>query len=206
MTDMTDDTVIKLFSDDEEESDVGQHSGAEPAISSDPLHGFEFLAHEFILWLWFRSEHDFGTFVFPDGPVDLWFDDRLVFRAVEEDGVVSIFSGGAPSTLPEAKLSVLSGKVLSEARIGMKRGEDEWAFVLRAKAGEIQLSGIKIPARVKHEVDEQLYERVFLIDIVVRGMEQLFCRFFAERIGERWHSLTVGEMKEWLLGESANLG
>jgi len=80
---MENDTVIPMFAPDE------AASGAMPEVKSeaeppDPFRGREFLAHEFVLWLWFRTEHDFGAFNLPDGPIDLWFDDKLTFLGQEK--------------------------------------------------------------------------------------------------------------------------
>lgn len=167
----------------------------------DPFQGHSYLAHEFLLWLWYRTEREFGAFNLPDGPVDLWFDDKMTFLALDEKRIVSAFNGGAPSTTPEAKLSILSGKILSEAKLGLRRGEHEWSFLLRVKGGELQLHGLKIPALLKEGAEEMIYERVHLIGVVNMALQSLFQRFFEERSGAAWEQQHMPDMARWLLGE-----
>lgn len=169
----------------------------------DPLHKRDFLAHEFLLWLWCRSERDFGQFMLAEGPVDLWFDDALTFLALDEKRIVSAFRGGAPSTTPEARLSILAGKIISEAKLGMKQGEHEWGYLLRVRGGELQLHGLKIPAQLKTGPEEMVYERMHLIGWVNRVIQELFQRFFQARISSEWRTRHVPELTEWLMGEPA---
>lgn len=175
--------------------------GAEVLSVPDPLHSRDFVAHEFLLWLWYRSEREFGAFNLPDGPTDLWFDDKLTFLAQDEKRIVSSFNGGAPSTTPEAKLSILSGKVISEAKLGLRRGENEWSFLLRVRGGELQLHGLKVPAILKEGAEEMIYERMYLVDVVNIALQSLFERFFRERIDERWKTEIVPDMSRWLMGD-----
>lgn len=168
---------------------------------SDPLEGVPWLADEFILWLWYRSERDFTTFrLTNEEAVDLWIDDRLAFTAADEKSVVSTFRGGAPSTLPEARLSVLSGRRISEVRLGMRRGEAEWSFQLRVRPGEIILAGLKIPSVVKDGTEEMIYERMYLTDAVTDVLADLFGQFFALRSSEVWENEEGPAIRAWLTG------
>ena len=170
-------------------------------LRGDALEGAPWLAGEFLLWLWYRSERDFSTFDLGDkGQVDLWIDDRLVFLTPDEQKVTSTFRGGAPSTLPEAKLSILSGKRIVEATVGMRRGEHEWRFMVRATGGELLLSGVKIPAVVKQGGEEMVYERMYLLDAVEDTLGTLFARFFDVRTSSRWREDEWPALNRWLLG------
>lgn len=183
--------------------ETAQAASLTPVLESlpDPLQGKDFLAHEFLLWLWFRSERDFGAFNLPGGPVDLWFDDRMHFLAQEEKRVSSAFNGGAPSTTPEARLSILSGKVISEARLGIRRGEHEWTFLLRVRGGDLQLHGLKIPAQLKEGLEEMVLERSHLLRVINEAIQYLFELFVDERTDERWSDSVVPELTRWLMGE-----
>jgi hypothetical protein len=204
---MADESLLSMFpgtGPDVAPDDAMSPAAAAPELEvapPDPFLSRDFLANEFVLWLWFKTEHDFGSFNLPDGPIDLWFDDKLTFLAQEEKKVVSAFNGGAPSTTPEAKLSILSGKMITEARLGMRRGDSEWSFILRIRGGDLQLHGLKIPAVVKEGAEEMIYERMFLIDTVNRSLSALFEIFFRDRSGETWQTAVMPAMSRWLLGE-----
>jgi len=159
---IADENIIDLFG-----SAKTAEKGDEDLQPTDPFQGREFLAHDFLLWLWFRSERDFGAFKLPEGPIDLWLDDRLVFLAADESKVSSVYSGGSPAMTPEARLSLLSGKVISEVRVGMRRGDSEWSFVLRVRGGEIELRTLRVPAVIAEGATETILERMALVDSVV---------------------------------------
>lgn len=172
------------------------------SLHFDPLEMAPFLADEFILWLWFASERNYTSFPLGDGEsVDLWIDDRLTFSAVEEKQISSTFKGGAPSTLPEAKLSILSGKRVGEAKIGLRRKEAEWSFALKVRAGQLLITGLKIPGTVKDGWEEMIYERMYLIDSVTEVMETLFAQFFRIRTSSEWHDKEAPEIRLWLMGD-----
>ena len=167
----------------------------------DPLEMAPYLPDEFILWVWYRSERDFTTFHLSTGEtVDLWIDDKLAFASSAEDKAVSTFRGGAPSTLPEARLSVLSGRRIQEARFGMRRGEAEWNFVLKVKAGDLLVSGLKIPSVVKDDAEEMIYERAYLMDSVEEVLGDLFTQYFKLRTSPEWETGEREETHNWLMG------
>ena len=173
------------------------------AVHDDPLDAAPYLADEFVLWLWYRSERDFTTFRLSTGDtVDLWVDDRLAFASSQEDKAVSTFKGGAPSTLPEARLSILSGRRIAEVRLGMRRGEAEWSFSLKVKGGGLLIQGLKIPAVVKDGPEEMVYERMYLIDAVTEVLGDLFTQYFNLRTSPEWDASERAGLHGWLMGDS----
>ena len=121
--------------------------------------------------------------------VVLWFDNKLTFKDMEEDRPgVTMMRGEAPSSTPEAKLTLVQGKRPVEARIGFSRGSYEWFFTLKATPGGLDLGGLKIPAEVKDGDDEKIYERMYLIEVANSTIQRLFHRFYIERTSEGWGS------------------
>jgi hypothetical protein len=167
----------------------------------DPLALLPTFASDFLLWVWWQTEHNFGSFKISDVPTDLWIDDKLTFKAMEEKPIINSFSGGAPSTTPEAKLSILSGKGISEARIGMRQGDAEYAFTLRVREGDLEVRGLKLPTVVKDGTEEMLIERAALIGVVHSVIGQLLVEYLSVR-SDGW-AKTDAAMQRWLLGDES---
>lgn len=183
---------------------IAQEAALADALEAheDLLEAAPYLADEFVLWLWYRSERDFTTFHLTNGDsVDVWIDDRLAFASSEESKSVSTFKGGAPSTLPEARLSILSGRRIQEVGLGMRRGEAEWSFGLKVRPGELLITGLKIPAVVKDGVEEMIYERMYLIDAVCEVLGDLFAQYFRLRADPQWEDTERAALHGWLRGE-----
>lgn len=183
-----------------EEKNLNEKKASNAKVN--PLTRVPFLAHEFMLWLWFFSEKNFGSFNLSIGPVDLWVDDKMTFLSAHDTKATNTFSGGAPSTIPETKLSLLSGKVIQEMRIGIRQGSLEWALSIKSKSGDIVLNQIKIPAIIKSGIDEMLLERMALIENIEKVFAELFQQFFEARIDKNyWQKKVLKDMKNWIIGD-----
>lgn len=133
-----------------------------------------------------------------DEEITLWIDNKLLFKHIEEEMPgVTMMSGEAPSTTPEAKLTLVQGKRPVEARLGLSRGEYEWYFTLKALPGGLDIGGLKIPAEVKDGEDEKIYERTYLIEIVTSAVKTLFRQYYIERTEGRFSQ----GIEEWLSEE-----
>ena len=160
-----------------------------------------FLGREFLLWLWWRSERDFGSLELPHfGQVDFWMDDRIQLRTAGDDPMVSDLKGGAPATTPEARMAVLAGKTVETARIGLRKGDREYALALRSDP--LEIAGLKVPGEVKDGVDERIYERMFLLEEATGMVDALFFLFCSDRLGASWDVETLPQIRAWLSGRA----
>ncbi len=158
-----------------------------------------FLGKEFLLWLWWRSEKDFGTVELGEmGKVDYWIDDRISFRTPGEDPQTSDLKGGAPATTAEAHMALRAGKVVETASLGFRVRERE--YVLQFKGEGMELSGVKVPSECDEGVDEQIFERMFLLDEITAILDQLFFRFCAQRLEDGWNTQVLPEIRQWVAG------
>jgi hypothetical protein len=158
-----------------------------------------FLGREFLLWLWWKSEREFGTMELPHyGRVDLWIDDRLQFRTPGDDPQTSDLKGGAPATTAEARTALLAGKTVEVARIGLRIQEREHALELRGEG--LELAGVKVPGEVKDGFDERIFERMFLLEEVTGILDALYAGFCGDRLGPDWDSGVLPEIRTWIAG------
>jgi len=156
-----------------------------------------FLGREFLIWLWWRSERDFGSIELGDfGTVDFWIDDRIVFRTVGDDPQTSDLKGGAPATTAEARTALQAGKTIDAARLGLRVKEREYTLEVRSEG--LEIAGLKVPGEVKDGVDEKLYERMFLLEEASGILDLLFDRFADARLSESWEEATLQEIRSWV--------
>lgn len=171
---------------------------------SDSIDGLPILPHvsaEFYTWLWFTSEVQECVFQLGEevGQVELWIDERLTFRSPNESKVAAVMTGENPSTTLEARAALAGGKVLNDLRIGMRRDDREFFFTL--KGPEMHLQGVKLPQVLNEEVDEMLYDRVFLYEELGHVVSALFKQFAVVRSGSEWRGEVVPAMERWIEGQ-----
>lgn len=157
-----------------------------------------FLGREFLTWLWFESEvFDERFSIDGFGDCELWLERQITLEATTEAGKEkSRLSGHAPSGTPEAREALRQGKLPIQARVGVRREEQEWALVLDADT--LGLSGVKIPALIKGEGEDPFYERIALIEELERAIEALYRQFVVLRLRDGWSRDVLPAMRGWI--------
>jgi len=156
------------------------------------------LGSEFLLWLWYTSEHQQARFELPKpvGVVDVWVDDRLAFRQPADQKVTAVLTGENPAAAPEARAALAGGKVIQDLRLGLKRDDREFSVTLRG-AG-LDVAGLKLPAVLSDNPAEAVNERMFLVEELQLVLGGLFRSFAEARAGAGWPA-TVRDIQAWLL-------
>ena len=162
-----------------------------------------FLQHlpsEFLTWVWFASERSGGTFdLGPDlGRVDVWVDDRIAFRTVDDDKPRTVLTGENPSTTMEAHAALAGGRVVRELRLALRREDREYSLNVRGAVFDVQSA--KLPGMVKGGAEETLYDRMYLYEELVSILGGLLTAFAAERTADNWHDETMAAMRDWVSG------
>ncbi|MCB9553761.1 MAG: hypothetical protein H6705_18125 [Myxococcales bacterium] len=167
----------------------------------DRMHRVAFLGPEFLTWLWFRSETGGGEFALdPEwGDFELWFEDKLVVGSVVVNAQENLFKGGHPAASLEARTALRLGKFATDAKLRIVRGAQEWTFGL--KAADLVPSGIKLPAVLSKEDDDQFYERMFLLEQLDTMVKGLFGTFLKLRVSKRWADDELPTIQRWIAGE-----
>ncbi|WP_437722692.1 hypothetical protein [Sorangium sp. So ce861] len=156
-----------------------------------------FVGREFLVWLWFESELFEGRFSLDVlGVCELWLEGQITLVQEKEQ---SRLKGAAPSSAPEAHEALRQGKLPSQARVRVTRGELEYAFLFNADA--FALAGVKIPSVVKDAVDEQFYERMYLIEELETLFAALYGEFLALRLSAAWETGVLPFIRAWVRGE-----
>jgi hypothetical protein len=90
------------------------------------------------------------------------------------------------------------GKFATDAKLRIVRGAQEWVFGL--KATDLVPSGIKLPAVLSKEDDDQFYERMFLLEQLDTMIKGLFGLFLKVRVSPRWMSDELPTIQRWIAG------
>jgi hypothetical protein len=161
------------------------------------------LTAEFFVWLWFAADREGGTFNLDGiGVVDMWIEDRLSFRVVDEDKARVALSGEDTASSAEARAALASGKVVRDLQLHLRREEREYSVTLRGV--HLDLCGLKLPAHASEGEDGLLYERMFLYEEAYAIVSALYRTFARERTSAAWHAETLPQIRAWVQrGEDA---
>lgn len=174
----------------------------------------QFLASDFLTWLWLQSEEADGHFrVIEHSPsssavveeddednwnditetleradLTLWLEGKLKLQDLDDADSpdTTILLGIAPTTSNAARSDLHGGKRPVETKLGMKLGELEIGLTLVATENGVEVTGLKIPCEVKKGTDELIFEKMGLLDLVHSTMKKLFQQFFLDRTSEVW--------------------
>ncbi len=155
-----------------------------------------FLGREFMTWLWYRSDLQEGLFAVGDKQIEVWFDARMTLEALGDIKEQNVIKSESPTETEEARASLQAGKYVKEARLRLIHEQKQWTATL--KADDLSLHGLKIPALLAKEDDDQLYERFYLMEEAEDILDELFAGFLDIRLAdERW-APEVEDIRAWI--------
>jgi hypothetical protein len=160
-----------------------------------------FLGREFLAWVWFESELFETRFTIAKfGECTLWLERSIALESSGEREVEkSKLTGEAPSGRPEAREALRQGKLPTQAKLVIERGEQQFSLVLDADT--LGFSGVKIPALLKGEGDEPFYERIGLIEELEGAIESLYRSFLLLRLDASWGRAVMPAIRAWMREE-----
>jgi len=171
------------------------------SVDSSPR-DLSFLGREFLTWLWFKSEERGGTILIPDkGDIGLHFTRRMVLESGEGQYAERVACQGYYADLKEGITALQKGKKIKEARLKLSVDSNEFEVTL--KADKFQFQSLKPPPTLKFGEEEEekegrILERVYLIETVIRTMEQLFNLFLSHRTSPEWISSEIPRIQKWM--------
>ncbi|MCB9787736.1 MAG: hypothetical protein H6744_13720 [Deltaproteobacteria bacterium] len=156
-----------------------------------------FLGREFLTWLWFRSERQEGLFSLDDErTIEVWFDARLTLEALGDIKEQNVIKSESPTETEEARASLQTGKQVKEARLRVVFDQKQWTATI--KADDLSLHGLKIPAVLSREEDDQVYERFDLLEEIEDLIDALFRLFRVIRLDDDAWRAEVADIREWV--------
>jgi len=168
---------------------------AESMPSDIPLPGREFLT-----WLWFKSEERGGSIMIPNsGDTEVIFLQKIVLESGEGEYSETVACSGLHADLEEGKSALRKGKKVTEARIRLGAGNAQFEFTFKADTFCFQALRLPVPAdEEEDDRDGRILERIYLVEVTMKSMEQLFALFLEKRLSPQWASEELPHMKKWL--------
>ncbi len=162
------------------------------------------LPADFLTWIWFTTEKSGGSLILEEvGGIDCYVDDRIAFRAMEDDKSRAVLTGENAANTLEARAALAGGRVVKEIRLMIKREDREYSVSLRGEL--LEISGAKLPGMVKGAVEEVLYDRMYLYEELHGIVTALLTRYATERVAEDWKEVRVPEMRAWVADALASV-
>ena len=158
----------------------------------------EFLAFEFLTWLWYAAEEDPEHKLEGGETVSVLLGERLVLGppAGREGSRVTV--AGRENSLTEARAALKRGKLVEVMRLGLECESME--FWMTLKAPELNPAAMRTPTVADDEgpqdMDARLLERVSLINTAHRLLEGLWGRFLTQRLGQS--DQMAQALREWV--------
>lgn len=166
----------------------------------DAIDAGRFLGREFLVWLWFESEVLEGQFEMPDGErFELWLEGQLTLESESAEQEITRMRGAAPSATSEAHEALRRGKLPTQARIRIERGQQAFGFVLTGKS--MTLSSATLPQLIKEEEEERFYERMYLIEELEKMVDSLYEQFLMLRLAPVWETHVLPMIRRWVASE-----
>ena len=167
----------------------------------DSINQTRFLGKEFLTWLWYRSELQGGAFTLQgENNATLWFDDKIVLElAFDNVREVNTIRGENPTGTEEAKAALRMGKKVAAAKLGMSMASRDWSFSVNGE--ELSLSGVKVPALLAAEEDEQVLERLTLMEELEAVLDELYRQFMTLRTDAPEWKGELTKIQEWVHAE-----
>ena len=160
----------------------------------------EFIGREFLVWLWFKSETGEGSFPLGEaGSAEIWYDGRIVLQPDQDDRDEKVICLGDTSRSREARFALAERKAVTEAKIRLSIGDDEWSFILDATW--LNFKSFKTPRVVqddKEDPDGLFYEKFYLIEQALSALDAVFSSFIKLRLSADWEARELPALLQWV--------
>ena len=163
------------------------------------LRGRAYLGREFLTWLLWRTEAG-GPLVEVEGEgVSVLFMGRVVLRGLAGDVTEMSAKGTLAPYSEQVKHSLDRGLLVAQARLRFTQGEKEFEATVDSEFLDIRAG--KLPALMSEEEDDQLSERLFLMEQLSAMVDALVQDYLSVRASKGWSKTVVPAMKEWMRGD-----
>jgi len=167
--------------------------------SHDAFFEGRFLGYEFLTWLWFHSETADGEIRLEDGrEAQVHLADRMSL-SLPDDGKERVICTTQASDLHEARTALQHGKLVEEAQLFIKIGENE--YFLRLDTNLWAIRGLRTPKQIKEHAEEdldgQFLEKMYFLEEVFACLDALYGHFLSLRLTPDWDAKTIPLLKKW---------
>ncbi|MFT5702218.1 MAG: hypothetical protein ACI8ZB_005129 [Desulforhopalus sp.] len=164
-----------------------------------------FLGQEFLTWLWWKSEERGGSIeLVGEGDITVVFEKHMLLESGEGESSEKITCTGLQAELQEARTGLQMGKKLEQARILIGQGDYEYSLTLSGALMEFK--NVRLPkteatendkSANPEEVEGMILERVYLLEQIIRIINELFKMFLVIRVSQDWREELM-KVRSWV--------
>ncbi len=169
-----------------------------------------FLGQEFLTWLWWKSEERGGSIELPShGDITVSFEKHMLLESGEGESSEKLICTGLQTELQEARTGLQMGKKLEQARVVI--GHNSYEYSLTMSGALMEYRNVRLPkteatetdkSENPEEVEGMILERIYLLEELVRLVNELFGIFLKARLGPNWRDELV-TIREWIAKTAA---
>lgn len=156
----------------------------------------KFMGEEFLTWLWWRSQTNSGVFSIPDNMLELYVDDRIVLKEDDNGKLSCVICNGDNVDLYEARKALSLNKRVAEAKFKIFVHDQEYLLTLNSVYFRFQACKTPKVTKDKEDLDGVFYEKIFLLQKIIKYIEYLFISFLKIRTGEQWKTIRA-DIRDW---------
>ena len=160
----------------------------------------DFLGNEYLLWLWFLTDHETDTIALGDGSEVTLMPARTLSldcpRGVTGSGTIA---SEGPTRLPEARRAVQAGKLPRKMGLTLVRHDLQYELTLQAETLAVASAKLPPPPEDVSDARGKLEERASQIRELIETLDLLYAQFLAVRLSGGWET-ELARIQKWLTG------
>jgi len=159
----------------------------------------DFVGNEFLLWLWYQIETNDDTFkLSDDSEATVMLARTLTLECPRGQTGHETISHEGPTTLPEARRAIQSGKLPRKVGMTLVRHDAQYEFTLHAES--LGIGSARLPASEEEDDRARLDDRANQIRGLIESLDLLFDKFGQMRFSSDWPK-ELAKMQKWLQRE-----
>ncbi len=182
------------------EAQVDETASERTKATEQYLRGKAYLGREFLTWLLYRSESGDPLVNFEKAGVTVLFTGRTVLRGIAGEVTEMITRGAQAPYSVLVRQSLDRGLLVQTARLRLTHGEKVYEVTLDADF--LDVKSAKLPELLSEEEDDQVTERLFLVEQLSGMLQALLEAFLQVRGSKKWSGTVVPALKAWMRGEA----
>lgn len=158
--------------------------------------GRAWLGREFLTWLLVRTNSGDPICAYDGDDLVVLFVGSVTLQGVAGEATEVTAKGYQSAYAAVVREALARGLLIQQGRLRLF--VDEKVYEVTLDAEHLALRSVTIPKLMTEEQDDQLTERVFLVDRVAGMVDALWQAFTEVRQGPEWLEREVPEMRAWI--------
>jgi hypothetical protein len=161
----------------------------------------DFIGNEFLLWLWYYTDVVSDTLRLADGSeATVMLARTLTLECPRGQTGYETISHDGPTSLPEARRAIQSGKLPRKAGLTLVRHGHRYEFTLHAETLAVSAGKLPPPDESITDPRGRLEERATQLRDLIESLDLLYDAFGQKRFGPDWEG-ELAAMQKWLRRE-----